>query len=147
MGKIEETLRGEIGRLARKEVKAAIAPLAEQARKLKRANAEIKKSLAALEKAVRKQPHSSALGQPAPQVAAEEATKARLSPGLIKKLRKRLGISQGGLAALVDVSQPAVASWEQGRANPRPETRAAVVALRARTAEEVQELLGRKAGK
>ena len=143
MGKIEETLRVEISRLARKEIRVAVAPLTEQARKLKRANADMNKKLAALEKILSKQRRSSPAAQPTPQLAADDARKARLSPGLIKKLRKRLGISQGDLATLVDVSQPAVASWEQGRAKPRAETRAAIVALRGQTPKEVQDRLNR----
>ena len=146
MGKVEQTLRAEISRLARKEIRAAVAPLTAQTRKLKRSSSDMKKTLTALEKAVQKQLAASAAAQPVAEVSPEEATKARLSGGLIKKLRKRLGISQGDLATLVDVSQPAVASWEQGRAKPRPEARAAIVALRSQTRQQIQELLAGKAG-
>ena len=48
--------------------------------------------------------------------APEEVEAARLSPGLIKKLRSRLGITQGELATLVGVSTSAVGSWEQRQA-------------------------------
>jgi DNA-binding transcriptional regulator YiaG len=44
--------------------------------------------------------------------APEEVKAARISPGLIKRLRARLGITQGELATLVGVSTSAVGSWE-----------------------------------
>jgi len=70
----------------------------------------------------------------------------RLSPLLIKKLRARLGISQGQLARLVGVSGPAVAFWEQGKSRPEGQNRAALVALRGVGRREVKRMLAEKAG-
>ena len=68
---------------------------------------------------------------------------ARLSPLLIKKLRNRLGITQGELATLVGVSSSAVGSWEYGKAKPEGHNREALVALRKLGK---QELVGILAG-
>ena len=147
MGKIDQVLRSEISRLAGKEIRSAIAPVALENRNLRRAISELKKQVADLERALKRQSRMAAKEQPGPAVPPDEGVKARLSPRLLKKLRNRLGISQSELAVLVNVSQPAVASWEQGRAKPRPETRAAIVILRGLTPTEVRDLLGNKTGK
>jgi HTH-type transcriptional regulator/antitoxin HipB len=40
-------------------------------------------------------------------------------PGLVRRLRRTLDVSQRGLAALIKVSQSVVARWETGRTSPR----------------------------
>jgi HTH-type transcriptional regulator/antitoxin HipB len=40
-------------------------------------------------------------------------------PGLLRRIRRILDVSQRGLAALIDVSQSVVARWETGRTSPR----------------------------
>lgn len=40
-------------------------------------------------------------------------------PGLVRRIRRILDVSQRGLAALIDVSQSVVARWETGRTSPR----------------------------
>ena len=40
-------------------------------------------------------------------------------PGMIRRIRRILDVSQRGLAALLDVSQSVVARWETGRTSPR----------------------------
>ena len=70
---------------------------------------------------------------------------ARISPGLIKKLRARLGITQGDLATLVGVSTSAVGFWEYGKAKPEGRNREALVALRKLGKREVRGILAAKA--
>lgn len=41
------------------------------------------------------------------------------TPGMIRRVRRILDVSQRGLAALLGVSQSAVARWETGRTSPR----------------------------
>lgn len=40
-------------------------------------------------------------------------------PGLVRRVRRILDVSQRGLAALIEVSQSVVARWETGRTSPR----------------------------
>ena len=40
-------------------------------------------------------------------------------PGLVRRVRRILDVSQRGLAALIGVSQSVVARWETGRTSPR----------------------------
>jgi len=78
-------------------------------------------------------------------VAPEEVKAARLSPLLIKKLRVRLGITQGELATIVGVSTSAVGSWEYGNAKPEGHNREALVALRKLGKRDVAGILAAKA--
>lgn len=41
------------------------------------------------------------------------------TPGLVRRIRRILDVSQRGLAALIGVSQSVVARWETGRTSPR----------------------------
>ena len=40
-------------------------------------------------------------------------------PGMVRRIRRILDVSQRGLAAILEVSQSAVARWETGRTSPR----------------------------
>ena len=40
-------------------------------------------------------------------------------PGMVRRVRRILDVSQRGLAAMLDVSQSVVARWETGRTSPR----------------------------
>jgi len=82
-----------------------------------------------------------------PPVSEEEVEAARLSPGLIQRLRRRLGLSQMALARVVGVSAPAVAHWKTAETAPAGQHRATVVSLRKVWMREVNELLTRLAQK
>jgi len=77
--------------------------------------------------------------------APEEVKASRISPALIRKLRARLGITQGELATLVGVSTSAVGFWEYGKAKPEGHNREALVALRKLGKREVRGILAAKA--
>ena len=144
MGKMEQTLKSEITRLARKETRAACEPLAKDVRQLRRTVSALSKTVGRLEKLgaefqAQRMAEQARLDAPAPEVKA-----ARLSPLLIKKLRKRLGITQSELATLVGVSHSAVGSWEYGKAKPEGRNREALVALRKLGKREVRGLLAAK---
>ena len=49
-------------------------------------------------------------------------------PGLVRRIRRILDVSQRGLAALLGVSQSVVARWETGRTSPRMSVRGAAAA-------------------
>lgn len=144
MGKIEETLKAEIARLARKELRATVAPLSKNMRDLKRTVSRLARMVDKLKKAAEQETHHRA-GKKGQLQASEDIVKAaRISATTIKNLRKKLGVSQEKLAALLDVSPAAVAFWEQGRAKPRGKNRAALVALREIGRRDVKRILGEK---
>ena len=141
MGKLEQTLRAEITRLARKEIRAAVEPLRRDVRGLKRTVRALSRTVEGIEKAL--DAARKARGAAAPSMAATpaEASRARLSPGLIKKLRKKLRVTQQEFAALLGASPSTVAFWEQGRTRPKAETKARIVALRKLGRNDVKQLL------
>jgi DNA-binding transcriptional regulator YiaG len=145
MGKMEQTLKSEITRLANKQVRATCLPLARDVRRLKRTVSALQKTVAVLarlgaELQAERQAQRAKLA-----VDPEEVKAARVSPLLIKKLRARLGITQGELATLVGVSASAVGFWEYRKAKPEGHNREALVALRKLGKREVREILAAKA--
>ncbi len=141
MGKLETAMKEEVGRLARKELRKTVGPLKKEIVRLKKRVAELSRSHTDLSKKARVLVTARGKQSVAADVSDEQAESARMSAGLIKKLRARLGISQAELALLVGVSGPAVAAWEQDRAMPSGDNRKAVIALRAFGRRQVRELL------
>jgi DNA-binding transcriptional regulator YiaG len=144
MGKMEDALRAEITRLARKELRATIGPLSKDVRELKRAIARLEKIAVKLERAAATETRLRLSEKGRLEAPEDEVKAARLSARAIKNLRKKLGISQEKLAALLNVSPGAVAFWEQARARPRGENKAALVALRKLGRRDVKRILAEK---
>jgi len=145
MGKMEQTLKFEITRLAKKQVQATYLPLAHDVRRLKRTVSTLLKTVVVLSRLGAELQAQRTAERTKLAAAPEEVKAARLTPWLIKKLRKRLGVSQGELATLVGVSTNAVGFWEQGKARPRGRNKEALVALRKLGKWEVVGILGTKA--
>ncbi len=144
MGKMEETLKAEIARLARKEIRATVGPLSKNVRDLKRTVSRLAREVGRLEKVATQETQRQA-AEKGQLRASEDAVKvARISARTIKNLRKKLGVSQEKFAALLDVSPAAVAFWEQGRAKPRGKNKAALVALRELGRRDVKRILEEK---
>ena len=141
MAKMEQAIRDEILRLARKEIRAICVPLTRDVRELRRPVSGMSKTGATLERQVKELQAKKLAEASKLEVPAKEVKASRFSPGLIKSLRKRLGISQSQLAALIGVSLPAVGFWEQGRTRPDDANKAAIVALRKLSKREVKEIL------
>jgi DNA-binding transcriptional regulator YiaG len=145
MGKMEQTLKSEITRLAKRQVRATFLPVARDVRRLKRAVSALQKTVAVLAR-LGAELRAQRTAERAKLAAVPEKVKtARISPRLIKKLRTRLGISQAELAALVGVSTNAVGFWEQGKARPRDRNKEALVALRQLGKREVRGILAARA--
>ena len=144
MGKIEETIKSEIIRLARKELNATIVPLRKEVRDLKRTVSRLEKSVSAMEKSVGETQRKQLRKKSELTASEREIQASRISGRVIKNLRKKLGISQGTLAILLDVSLSAVASWESGRIRPRGKNKAAIVALRKLGRRDVKKILESK---
>jgi len=144
MPKLEQVLRSEIIRLAEKQIRATCGPLARDVRELRRRVSQLNKTVVALDK-MRAALDAKRAAEGTKLEAPEEQVKAaRLSPLLIKKLRERLGLSQGQLACLVGVSRQAMAFWELGKSRPQGQNRAALVALRGVGRREAKRMLAEK---
>jgi DNA-binding transcriptional regulator YiaG len=145
MGKMEQTLKSEITRLAKKQMRVTYLPLARDVRRLKRTVAALRKTVAVLAR-LGTELQAQRTEERAKLAAAPEEVKAsRISPALIRKLRARLGITQGELATLVGVSTSAVGSWEYGKARPKGRNKEALVPLRKLGRREVRGILAAKA--
>jgi len=144
MGKIEQAVKSEITRLATKEIRAVCVPLAQEVRELRRQVSRLSKMVAPLVK-LRAELRAERMVQEAKlEAAPAEVKAARLSPLLVRKLRKRLGTTQSQLASLVGVSSASVAFWERGRSRPQGKNREALVALRKVGRRDVKRMLAEK---
>jgi len=144
MPDIARVMREEIARLARKEVKAATEKLHKDNLQLKRTAAEHKRRIAKLERDNRQLlADAEKRREQAVKVSDEEVEGARITAKMIQATRKKLGLSQAELAALVEVNPFTVFQWEhkEGRLAFRGDTKAAIVEVRKLTKAEAAERL------
>src|SRR5437667_8756220 len=143
MPKIEVAIKEAIDRGARRHIRQVVAPLRREIRRLRQLVAGLRKDVTGL-KTTAAQWERVADQRPWTATVSDEAAKAaRLSAGLIRKLRTRLGLSQAALGRLVGVTGAAVVEWERGRARPSGERRKAVVALGGLGRPDMKRLLTR----
>lgn len=126
MPDIKIVLNEEIRRLAKKEIKIALAPLQKTIADQRQTISELKKRIAQLEKA------APAPAEAPAAAAAEEdkQPKLRLNAAGINRIRTKLKLTQSEFAKLLNVSVHTVSMWELGNVSPRRNARAAICALR-----------------
>ncbi len=146
MGNIEQTIRMEIVRLAKREARKLTEPLRGEVKRLKKRTVEQKAQLSALERKLDGMQAGARLKEKTAQAASGEV-KGRLSPRLIKALRKRLKLSQQQFAGLLGVSAITIGNWEKGKSAPRPELKAKVLSLRGMGRREAKLLVAGPGGK
>ena len=129
MSSFAATLKQEITRLARKEIKAntdstrrAVAQFRRDIAELKRLAKSMERRLAAIERQEKKR-----LGK---RVSADLAEGARFAPRWVRSHREKIGFSQADYATLVGVSPMTIYNWEHGKTKPGKEQLAALVAVR-----------------
>jgi DNA-binding transcriptional regulator YiaG len=143
MGKLESTIKSEIQRLAKREIRAAFIPLRREARAMRLKVASLSKGIGSLNRMTKELHLEEA--KPKLEATPEEVNASRLTPDRIRRLRKKLGISMRELGVLTGSSVGAVLSWEKGKFKPRGEKKSALVALRKVRKREVKKLLAEKA--
>jgi len=141
---LEVTIKSEIVRLAKREMRKTSVPLGRDVRLLKSTVSQLRKTVTALERFAAHQQKELSKREIRLEAPPEEIKNARFSPGLIQSLRKRLGITQKELAILAGVTVGAAHLWETGKFLPSGEKRGAIVALRKLRRREVRELLDQK---
>jgi DNA-binding transcriptional regulator YiaG len=110
-------LKGEIQRLARKEVRANVTPLKKLVAGLRRRVAQQRRLIADLERDMRRGVKST---RAAVESAAGDAkSQIRFSPAWVKQHRKKLNMSRRVYAKLIGVSAQSIFGWETGRTRPR----------------------------
>jgi DNA-binding transcriptional regulator YiaG len=144
LGKIESTIKSEIQRLAKREIRATFIPLRREVRTMRLKLSGLSRGILSLNRMTKEL----RLEEPKPKLEAtpEEVKASRLTPDRIRGLRRKLGISMRELGVLTGSSLGAVLSWEKGKFKPREDKKAALVALRKMRKGQVRELLMDKAG-
>ena len=146
MGNLEATIRSEIIRLTRREMRKVTVPLGRDVRTLKNTVSKFRKSILALERFATEWRNEQTAEKAHLRATPEEVKEARFSPRLIRLLRKRLRITQKELATLTGVTVGAIFQWEKGTFDPRDDKKGALLALRRLGRREVKRLLEAKKG-
>jgi DNA-binding transcriptional regulator YiaG len=144
LAKLETMIKDAIARGARRQVRVVVTPLRQEVVRLRRKVTDLQATVTTLRRSAVGWKRLMEAAPAIPQVSAEDAKAARLSPRLIESLRRRLGLSQMALAQLVGVSAPAVAHWVAGDSLPTGQNRMTLVALRKVGKREVKDLLARR---
>ncbi len=145
MGKVESTIRSEILRLAKKEVRAAFIPLKRDVRTMKLKLSGLKKNFIVLDRVAREKIREDDSRKLRLEATPEEVKASRFTPQRIRLLRNRLGISQRELAVLTGVTIGAVGAWEKGKFEPKMDKKAILIALRKLKKRGVKKVLADKA--
>ena len=143
MPKIEAAIKDAITRGAGRQIRLVAKPLRREVRRLRQILGQLRQDVKVLRRVATQWQRAIHTTRWTPQVSEAEAKAARLSPRLIQKRRKRLGLSQTALSQLVGVNRATVARWELGRSAPSGQHRAALVALRKVGRRDVKHLLAR----
>lgn len=119
MANVMKELKAEISRIARSEIKAALAPVKSVNAAQRKYIADLRRQIADLEKenkalARQLEKLSEAVPQPEPE---EDTGRAWITAAGIRSMRKRLKLSQKAFADLAGVSLPTVANWESSKNN------------------------------
>jgi DNA-binding transcriptional regulator YiaG len=141
MGKIETTLKEEIARLSRKELRATVDPLAKEVRQLRGRVSQLEKTVARLEREAGKRRQAEKKALKTLSAPEDEVKAARITPDWVVNLRMKLNVSQEELAELMGISASAVRTWEYGKSKPTGKRKAALVALRKLGRRDVKRLL------
>jgi len=144
MGKLESTMRSEIIRLAKREVRKITVPLGKNVRTMKSTVSRLRKAVVALEQFAARRVTQMGKGQPLLEAPPEQVKMSRLSPRLIRVLRKRLGITQKEMATLVGVTVGAIYQWEKGTFEPTEKKKRILVALRQVGRRDLRKVLEEK---
>jgi DNA-binding transcriptional regulator YiaG len=147
MGKLEATIKSEIVRLAKREMRNTFFPLRRDVWLLKSTVSQLRKTVLALERLAASQQKELKKREIPLEATPEELKKSRFSPRLIQSLRKHLGITQKELAILAGVTLGAAHLWEKGKFEPKDEKKRVMVALRKLGRRDVRKLLEKKATK
>ncbi len=130
---IAVALKSEISRVSRKEMRAEFQTLKKVTTKLRADNAELKRRLLELEKAIKLLSKAAGSGRarnsPAKEAGAEKSVE-RFSAKGIAAQRKRLGLSAADMGKLIGVSGATVYLWEKGQTRPRPNQMTGISAVR-----------------
>jgi len=146
MGKVENVIKSEILRLAKREVRAAFRPLRSEFRLMRFKLSKLSKNFVVLDRMAREWSRQDESKKLKLDASLEEAKASRFTPERIRGLRQKLGITQKELAALAGVTMGAVALWEKGKFAPTLNKKAVLVAIRKLRKRDVKKIIAGKSG-
>lgn len=136
MPNFAQQIKGEISRIARKEVRAEIQALKKASAQYRSEIAALKRRIASLESFLKKVPKTQALN---PESAEEgsDSPSLRFRVAGFSALRKKLRLSAAEMGKLIGVSAQSVYHWETGKTKPRASQLLAISAVRKMGKREV----------
>ena len=140
MPNLASVFKGEIARVARRELRGETEPLKKASAKYRSEIAGLKRRLATMEQYV------ASLVKEMAKMAAEPAegtavTRYRFSARGLRTQRKRLGLSAEDTGLLMEVSAGTIYNWEQGKTRPDVRHVEAIVRLRHMGKAEIHAML------
>lgn len=130
MPNLATTLKSEIARIARKEVRGELETLKKAVTSYRSEIAALKRRAQTLELEVRRLTKARAKAAPAPEADAAGEAVRRFSAKGFAKHRQRLGLSAADCGLLLGASGQSIYNWESGDARPQARHLAALAAFR-----------------
>ena len=115
MANVMKALKGEISRIARMEVNAALKPIKSVNANQRKYIADLRRRIELLEKEKRQLEKVVSKAVPQETPAAAEAPRSGISGQGVRAMRKRLKLSQAAFAKVAGVSLPTVVNWESSK--------------------------------
>ena len=132
MPNVASVLKGEMSRLARREVRAETVALKKGVSVYRSEIAALKRRTQVVEQLIRR------LSKPSPTVQPDvDASKLRFSAKGLAAQRRRLGLSAEQCGRLLGASSQSVYNWEQGKTRPLARHVPAIAALRGMSKKDV----------
>jgi DNA-binding transcriptional regulator YiaG len=129
MSNIAAVFKGEIVRLARKEIRRQTNILRKASAQYRKDIAEMKRRVSDLQRRVSPLEKQMLKDVP-PQVAEVDARRARFTAQGLRSQRQRLGLSAGDYGKLMGVTDQTIYNWEHETARPRKQQVALIASLR-----------------
>ncbi len=141
MSTLAQTLKSEISRLARKEVRQETTALRKAATQHRRDIAELKRQLKEQQRRIDYLEKQETRRVKKPNLQTDHGEKIRFSPKWLRSHREKLGLSAADYAKLVGVSAQTIYLWEREQTVPRKSQLPALAAVRKLGVREAQRQL------
>lgn len=145
MSNVMKELKAEISRLARKEATAVVSPVKKANATYRGLIAGLRKQVASLQKELAGVKKAVPSSKKVLSAKTEPEGRFWITGKGVRKLRKRLGLTQAVFGKLVEVSMPTVVNWEkaEGKIDIRKKaTMARLQEIKGKGKKEVAEILG-----
>ena len=130
MPNIAVVLKGEIARIARKEIRAETQEFRKASAQYRAHIAALRRRIDDLERQLKRVGKSNGRASAPAAEEEDQGTPRRFSAARLAAQRNKLGLSAADFAALLGVSGQSVYKWEHGESRPRARQLEAIAALR-----------------